>query len=185
MSTGCTRAVDPYVSGSNPADKEVAENPDLDQIAADAQVEQKSANLVASASSTRFETSFVKFSCGLISVNCCFCLSNWNSAIVPLLVEQELMGQVPEVVRLEAMEEYQLDRAMGEYQLDRAMGEYQLDRAMGEYQLDRAMGVGRSEATVIQEELVMDQAEAMEEVPSDLVQVTVVLAGEVITDHRD
>jgi hypothetical protein len=86
------------------------------------------------------------------------------------------MGQVPEVVRLEAMEEYQLDRAMGEYQLD---------RAMGEYQLDRAMGVGRSEATVIQEELVMDQAEAMEEVPSDLVQVTVVLAGEVITDHRD
>lgn len=73
MSTGCTRAVDPYVSGSNPVDnKEVAENPDLDQIAADAQVEQKSANLVASASSTRFGTSFVGLSCGLISVNCCF-----------------------------------------------------------------------------------------------------------------
>jgi ribosomal protein S13 len=85
------------------------------------------------------------------------------------------MGQVPEVVRLEAMEEYQLDRAMGEYQLD---------RAMGEYQLDRAMGVGRSEATEIQEELVMDQAEAMEEVPSDQVQVTVVLAAEAVTDHR-
>jgi hypothetical protein len=52
--TDCTRAVDPYISGSNSVDKEVAENPELDQIPADDQVEQKSANLVASASSTRF-----------------------------------------------------------------------------------------------------------------------------------
>ncbi|XP_046463682.1 keratin, type I cytoskeletal 9-like isoform X1 [Daphnia pulex] len=51
-----TNHVDPYVSGSNPVDKEVAENPDLDQIAADAQVEQKSANLVAAASSTSYSS---------------------------------------------------------------------------------------------------------------------------------
>ena len=56
MPAYCARAVDPYISGSNSVDKEVAENPDLDQIAADAQAEQKSANLVASASTTRFET---------------------------------------------------------------------------------------------------------------------------------
>ncbi|KZS14886.1 Uncharacterized protein APZ42_019411 [Daphnia magna] len=45
--------VDPYISGSNSLDKAVPENPELDQIAADVQAEQKSNNLAASASSTR------------------------------------------------------------------------------------------------------------------------------------
>lgn len=46
--------MDPYISGSNSLDKAVPENPELDQIAADVQAEQKSNNLAASASSTRF-----------------------------------------------------------------------------------------------------------------------------------
>ncbi|XP_032793171.2 PPE family protein PPE10 [Daphnia magna] len=46
--------VDPYISGSNSLDKAVPENPELDQIAADVQAEQKSNNLAASASSTSY-----------------------------------------------------------------------------------------------------------------------------------
>ncbi|XP_057365886.1 keratin, type II cytoskeletal 6B-like isoform X2 [Daphnia carinata] len=49
-----TNHVDPYISGSNSLDKAVPENPELDQIAADVQAEQKSNNLAASASSTSY-----------------------------------------------------------------------------------------------------------------------------------